>query len=97
MNGADRATDPRSDRATDYAAHWPCNPVAFGSPLPGSANDALGMPGMRDRQQCQRDSRSRKLQSCGQAARPRYCADCLDPDFHFNSMSSAGRDHVTPA
>ncbi len=61
IDGADRTSDTRSDSAANDAADRSGNPVTFGSSILGSANDALGMSELRDRQPCEYQSRDRQL------------------------------------
>ncbi len=83
VNGADRAADARTDRTADYATHGPRRGRLRRTFL-RSANDALGLSRMGDRQPSQRDRRGRELQFCGPTSRPRY-----RPDLIFISIPCA--------
>ncbi len=54
VHGAHRAAHSCSDRTAYDCADRACRAIAVTRAFAGAADDALRMPGMRDRQQCQR-------------------------------------------
>src|SRR5258708_7342503 len=54
------AADAGTHGAADHTTHRAGDPVTFVGALPGAAHDALGVPGMGDRQQREEDGGGRK-------------------------------------
>lgn len=63
------ATDTGTDDAPDSAAHGTGNAVTFMGAFLGAAHDALGMTGLRQRQQREQDGGGCKQQADGQVRR----------------------------
>jgi hypothetical protein len=55
-----RAADTRADRTADDGADWSSRATALTRASLGTADDALGVPGMRNRQQGESHCRCRK-------------------------------------
>jgi hypothetical protein len=77
LDGTDRA----ANHAANHAADGSGNPVTF----PRTAHDALGVPELRDREQCKGDGRNGKKELHGHSGRQRRC---LDLRLHLNLNSS---------
>jgi hypothetical protein len=85
-NGAHRAADAGSDRAANYTADGPGNPVAFAGAFLRAPHEALSVADMGDREQGKGHCGSRNVKFEGHAGR--QCR-CPDPGLHLNSFSSA--------
>src|SRR6478736_6261942 len=83
-----------ADAGTNRAANRAGDPVAFIGPLLRAAHDTLGMTDMGDREQCQHDCRSRKMEFCRQAGGRRRCPDlCLHLEFLLLGRDWPDRPH----
>jgi hypothetical protein len=85
-NGTHRAADAGSDRAADYTADGPGNPVAFAGAFLRAPHEALGVADMGDREQGKGHCNSRKMKFEGHAGR--QCR-CPDHGLHLHSFGSA--------
>jgi hypothetical protein len=85
-NGTHRAADAGSDRAANYTADGPGNPVAFAGAFLRAPHEALGVADVGDREQGKGHCSSRKMKFEGHAGR--QCR-CPDPGLHLNSFGSA--------
>ncbi len=77
LDRAHRPADAGSDRAADHTAHRAGDPVAFPGAFLRAAHEALRMPDMRSREQCEHDGRSCKIEFCGQRGRQGRRLDLL--------------------
>src|SRR5258708_29556797 len=84
FDGSHRAADAGADRAANHSAHRTGGPVTFVCALLRAAHDALRMPDLGDREQCERDGRDTKIQFCRGAGRQGKCRG-----LHLNSFDSA--------
>ena len=69
LDGANGAADTGTDDAANCAAYGTCDPVAFIRAFLGSAHDALGVTGLRQRQQREQDGGGCEQQPEGQTDR----------------------------
>ena len=101
VHRADGAADAGSDRSANGAADRTGNPVAFIRALLRAAYDALRMPDMGDREQRERECRTRKIKPRGRTGWQRRCSDfgvfILFISFLMaGSIGPAGWTYVTP-
>ena len=61
VDRADRAADTRADRAADQSPHRSGRTAALSRAFLRAADDALCVPEMGDRQQCESKRRGRKI------------------------------------
>src|SRR5665213_3103581 len=80
VHGAHRTADTGADRAANHSADWTGGTAAFIRALLRAANDALGMPDVRNREQGESKGCARKMEFCGRAGGERRCHD-----LHLNS------------
>ena len=64
IHRADRPANASADGAANQPAHRTGSAVAFVRTLLRAAYDALGLPGMRDREQCESQRRTGKQTGC---------------------------------
>ena len=57
VDGANRSANAGADRSADQPADRAGGPIAFVGTFLRAAHDALGVPGMRDRERRERDCR----------------------------------------
>src|SRR6266702_4011455 len=82
LDRAHCAADAGADRATNHTAHRAGDPASFVGTLLRPAHDALGMTDMGDREQCEHDCRSRKMEFYRQSGAQRRCSElCLHLEF----------------
>lgn len=65
IDGANRATDTGANDTTDGAAHGTSNAVTLIRTFLGATDDALGVAGLRQASQSEKDGRARKEQANG--------------------------------
>ena len=63
VHGADSSADTGTDDTTDRAAYGAGDTVAFVRPLPGTADDALGVARLRQTSQGQKDGSAGEKQA----------------------------------
>jgi hypothetical protein len=89
INGTHSAADAGADRAANHTAYRTGGPVAFIRAFLRTADDALRMPELGDREQRQGDGRNRKTEPDGQTGGQ---SRCLDFRLHLklNSLMVSG-------
>src|SRR5580704_3746003 len=87
VDRAHRSADAGADRAADRTG----GPIAFIRALLRTAHDALGMPDMGHREQCERERRARQIELRGRAGRQRRRRD-LRLVHLVLSIAVAGRE-----
>lgn len=75
LDRANGATDTGTDDASDRTAHGAANPVALVRAFLGTADDALGVAGLRQHRQREQDSGGCERQADGQTGRRRRGGD----------------------
>jgi hypothetical protein len=88
INGTHGAADAGADRAANHAAYRTGGPVALIRAFLRTADDALRMPELGDREQRQSDGRNGKTKPDGQTGGQSQCLD-LRLHLDLNSLWSA--------